>query len=337
MTQLPAAGFLFGLLAATAAAQTSIVLPPEYERAWGHNSSSTLGGNSTRTQMIFAQPVAPGTTIVGFGLRQAPRVVDLAAFVAEIEIRCSSTAAAPGALSETFANNIGSDEVVVLPRRTVIVPAAPANRSTGDFAEFEFTNPFVFGTNSNPNLCIELLVYGRANGAMWSTDRGFATPDGSARDAGIGCGPATIELALANAPPNTFATLLPSLDQKECGAGQLLPFPLSNYGGNPACAVLVGPTLGPVSYLTDATGAASHAFVVPPGIGRLGVGWQWSYLVPPTASNPLGLETTASHSTWIGPEVIVPHAQYVWNLFDVGATTGDAGVDSVPVVKLVTQ
>jgi len=345
---------LFALLtfAATAAAQTTMVLPAEYDRAWGRGSTSALGSNSTRTQMIFAQPFAIGTTVLGIGLRPTTSTVDRAAFTADIEVRLSSTAAVPGALSSTFANNVGSDEVIVLPRQMVNIPAMPANRGTGAFAPIVFTTPFVFGLNSNTNLNVELLVYGRSAGASWSTDRAFAATNGRTANAGLGCGAgtiaststggtyvagATVTITLAGAPASSLALLLPSFDMKEFSPGVLLPLPLAPFGTAPGCDLLVNPSLGSLAFVTSGTGTASSSLTLPAGLGQLGIGWQWVYNVPSTVSNPIGFETTANRSMWIGPEVVVPNAQYVWDLSNVNAVTGNATTDSVPIVQIMRQ
>jgi hypothetical protein len=286
---------LAALTASAPAQYTSRVLPADYDLAWGRGSSSVLGSNSTRTQMIFAQPFAPGTVVFGIGLRPTYSTVDRPAFTAEVEVRISSTAAVPGALSTTFANNVGSDETVALPRQMVAIPAMRANRGTGAFAQLLFPTPFVFGLNSNPNVNVEVLVYSRSTGASWSTDRGFAVTTGRAVVAGIGCGAATIAATSAN---GTYV------------------------GGATITVTLAG---------------ATHSFLVPAGFGQIGLGWQWGHLVPPTAVNPRGVEVTANLMTRLGPEIIVPHAQYVWDLTSASATTGNAATDSVPVVQFLTN
>ena len=337
------------LLALTtlAAAQRPIVLPPEYDLGWGQGSSSALGSNSTRTQMVFAQPFAANTPVHGVGLRPTASTVDRAAFTADVEVQMSSTPNAPGALSSTFASNVGSDMVVSFPRQMLNIPAMPANRSTGMFAQIPFATPFVFGTNANTNIMVDLFVYGRSTGASWSTDRGFASANGRAVNAGIGCGSATVTSAttggtyvagatltvsLASAPAATAAILVPSVNMREFAPGLALPFSLALLGGRTGCDILVAPTALTLPLVTSGSGAASLAFKVPAGIARVPTGWQWLYQVPPSAANPLGIETTANRFIRIGPEVIVPHAQYVWDLSNVNSATGSSTTDSVPVV-----
>lgn len=337
-------------LAAFSAAQTTLTLPAEYGPAWGRGSTSALGSNSTRTQMVFVAPFPAGTPILGVGLRPTTSTVDRAAFTADIEVKISSTAAAPGALSSTFANNVGSDEVVALPRQMYPIPAMPANRGTGQFAQIMFPTPFIFGTNGNPNINVELLVYGRSTGASWSTDRAFASANGRAVTAGIGCGSATVSststggtyvaganvtISLANAPATSLAFLVGSFNMKEFAPGVPLPFPLSTFGAAPGCDLLLNPALGANVFVTDGAGAASTSLALPAGFGQFGIGWQWLYMVAPTVGNPLGLESTANRHMWIGPEVVVPNAQYVWDLSNVNAATGNSTTDSVPVVQFI--
>lgn len=348
---------LAAVLASTAslAAQLppTLTLPAEYDLAWGRGSSAALGGNSTRTQHIFANPFPIGTPVFGVGFRATPTTVDRAAFTADIEIQMSSTTMVPGALSSTFAANVGTDMVVALPRQVVSIPAMPANRGTGYFAEVRFPVPFIFGTNSATNINVDLFVFGRSTGASWSTDRAFASNTGRAATAGIGCaGSATINssstggtyvagstigVTLAAAAPFAVAFLLPSFNQKDYGGGVPLPLDLSTLGAAAGCALLVDPALGPTTFVTDASGAASSSFTVPPGYGQFGLGWQWLYLVPSSPSNPLGLAATASRATWIGPETVTPRAQYVWDLSNVNATTGTSTTNSVPIIEFLLQ
>lgn len=342
-------------LTATAIAQSEIVLPPELELTWGQGSSSLLGGNSTRTQLVYANPFAAGTAVLSMGLRPTGSTTDRAAFTADIEIRVSSGPNAPGALDSMFANNIGSDEVVVLPQQSVNIPAMPANRSTGLFAEIPFQIPFVFGLNGNTNLVIEVLVFSRSAGASWSTERIFAGASGRAATVGIGCGSAsvgssstsvsgasyvggeTVDVTLTGATLNGIALLVPTLDQKDFAPALPLPFDLSLIGAGAGCDLLVAPQIGAQTFLTDPVGSATASITIPVTFGNSGIGFQWAYFVPPTAANPLGLETTANRSVFIGPRVAVPDEQYVWSLSNVAATTGTSTTDSCPVVKLTIQ
>ncbi len=349
MNRLP---LLSLLLAGYAGAQTSLFLPPEYERAWGRTSTSLLGNDQTRTQLVYASPFATGTVVTGIRLRAAATVVDRASFTADVEIRCSSGPNAPGALSSTFANNVGSDEIVVFPQQLVTIPAMPANRGTGTMVTFAFATPFVFGLNTNTNLVVEIKVFGRSAGATWGTDRAFAATNGRALTVGRGCGAGTISssssggtyvggstvaITLANAPANTIALLVPTLDQKEFAPGVPLPFDLSLIGAAPGCDLLVNPNVGALAFPADATGAASASVPIPAGFGRAGLGFQWAYLVQPSAQNPLGIETTANRAVWIGPEVCVPSYQYVWDLQSATTATGSSTTNSIPVAELVLQ
>jgi hypothetical protein len=338
------------LFAASAAAQTLLVLPAEYDRAWGRGSSSALGGSATRTQMVFANPFPVGTVILGIGLRDSTGALNDAAFTADVEITLSSTSATPGALSSTFASNVGSDALTVLPRQIVPIAAMPANRSTGLFAQIPFTTPFVFGLNAQPNILVDLKVFGRTGGAGWSTDRMFASTTGRAINTGIGCGAGTISststggtyvvgstvtITLAGAPANTFALLVYSFDQKEVAPGVLLPLNLGFLGAASNCDLMVNPSNSFTIHGVDGAGATSNAFVIPPGIGQQGVGVQWGYLVAPTPTNTLGLEITSNRTIWIGPEVGSPNAGYVYDLFSNTTLTGTANVNACPVVQFI--
>src|SRR5690606_26520204 len=208
------------------------------------------------------------------GFRPTASTSDRAAFTVDIEIQMSSTANVPGALSSTFANNVGSDMVVALPRQSVNVPAMPANRPTSQFARFPFAQPFVFGTNGNTNINVDVFLHGRSAGASWSTDRAFASSSGRATTAGIGCGTATvgssstrvtgnsyaggetISITISGATPTNPALLIPSIDMSEFVPGVPLPLDLSVYGAGTGCEMLVNSFLGSLPTVTDGAGSA---------------------------------------------------------------------------------
>ena len=338
------------LFAASAAAQTLLVLPAEYDRAWGRGSSSALGGSATRTQMVFANPFPVGTVILGIGLRDSTGALNDAAFTADVEITLSSTSATPGALSSTFASNVGSDALTVLPRQIVPIAAMPANRSTGLFAQIPFTTPFVFGLNGLTNLVIDIKVFGRSAGAQWATDRALASLSGRAVTTGVGCGAGTITststlgnyvvgsnltVALGNAPPGTLALLTYSFDQQEAATGVLLPLSLGAIGAAPNCDLMVNPSGGFSLYVADLFGAASQSFVVPPLVAHSGLGMQWGYFVPTTPSNSLGLEITANRTIWIGPEIVGPGAGCVYDASSSATPIGTVNANTVPIVQIV--
>lgn len=338
------------LCAANLAAQTSLVLPAAYQRAWGSPSNLVLGANSSRTQIVFARPFPIGTVLLGIGLRDSTGTADNPGFTADLEISVSSTAALPGALNVVFGGNVGSDVTTVLPRQLVAIAPMPANRSTGAFTPIPFTTPFVTGLNSQPNLLIDIKVFGRSAGAQWSTDRALASPAGRATTTGVGCGAGTITstsalgnyvvgsnltVELNNAPPGTLALLTYSFDQQEAAAGVLLPLSLGSIGAAPNCDLMVNPSGGFSLYVADLLGAASQSFVVPPLAAHSGVGMQWGYFVPTTPANPLGLEITANRTIWIGPEFVGPAAGCVFDVSSSASPIGTPSATTVPIVQIV--
>ena len=333
-------------LASSALAQSSLVLPAGYEYAWGRTSSAALGGPSTRTQMIFVNPFPAGTVITGIGLRPTTSIIDQPAFTATVEIRVSSTSATPGALSSTWGNNVGNDEVVVLPQQTVTIPAMPANRGTGAFGDITFATPFTFGLNGNTNICVDLLVYGLVGGSDWSTDRAFAATSGRAANHGMGCNNATvgststngtyvdgstINFTVSGGPPSTLMLLALSVNQKEPAPGFPAPFPLSLIGAAPGCDLMVPLDILQLA-ITDGAGACASPLTIS-GLSQFGFGAQWLALVPPTVPNPAGIETLRTRAVWIGPEPVAPNAGYVYHLSNVNSATGTATTNAAPVVK----
>ena len=174
------------------------------------------------------------------------------------------------------------------------------------------------------NVCVNAILPFWANTSIDATSSNNGP--GGAYTAG-----STVDIDLTGAAPNSLAVLFPSLNMSEFPPGNPLPFDLSALGAAAGCDLLVSPELEGFGFPTDGAGNANFSTSIPTGVGEVGIGWQWVYQVPPTASNPLGIETTANETTFIGPRVATPNAQYVWDLFDVNATTGNATTDSCPV------
>jgi hypothetical protein len=122
---------------------------------------------------------------------------------------------------------------------------------------------------------------------------------------------------------------------KEVVLGLLLPIDLSLIGSAAGCALLLNPSEGVDAFFADGAGAAAGSFTIPLALSRFGLGWQWGSFVTPTPANTLGVEVTNERHTWIGPEVVVPNAQYVWDLSNVNAVTGNSTTDSVPILQFL--
>ena len=338
--------------AATLGAQTFSTLPVEYERAWGRASLGLFSAAQGRYQVAYASPFAPGTTITGIGIRRAPLTEDRPGFTVDLEIRASSGPNAPGGLSGTFANNVGSDELVVLPQQTITIPAMPANRGPGEFASIPFQVPFVFGTNGNSNLVFEIRVFGISSFLSWETDAVQAATQGRAVNVGTQCGfgkiwsgsgsgiyvgGSTLSLRLIDASANSVALLIPALDLKEFVPGVLLPFSMTAIGAGPGCDLMVNPELGALALPTSAMGVANATVPIPSWFGQAGLGFQWAYLVPPTATNPLGLELTNVRAVFIGPEVCEPVVGQVQAVGSPSLPSGLANTGSAPILQITTQ
>jgi hypothetical protein len=84
-------------------------------------------------------------------------------------------------------------------------------------------------------------------------------------------------------------------------------------------------------------GVANATVPIPAWFGRAGLGFQWAYLVPPTAANPLGLELTNVRSVWVGPEVCEPVVAQLQALGYPFPSEGLANTGSAPILQITTQ
>ena len=101
-------------------------------------------------------------------------------------------------------------------------------------------------------------------------------------------------------------------------------------------AIGVGVIVAIVIVMRKLAGANKIWLTIIGAVAFMMVGFQWIYNVPSSLSNPLGFETTGVRSIWVGPEVVTPNAQYVWDLSNVNNATGNATTNSVPVVRFTT-
>lgn len=334
------------VLAASAAAQTSRVLPDDsLENVWAGNNGTGVGYATQNgiSQNLYIAPFSVGSSVQGVGFRRTATTVDFPSFTIDFEISLSSTPADLATLSSTFANNRGSDHTAVLPRQMINIPARAANSAPSSF----FTLPTTPWTFAGPNLLIECKSYGTGNVTAWRMDRCFErTTVGEAINWGQSCstatvastggtpayvGGSTVTLTLAGAAATQPAIALLGFDLNRAFGALPLPYDLGTLGMT-GCTLLVDP-LAQLATATDGAGAASVALPIPSaGATGLGFGLQWLY-ADPAASNPLGLVTTTARLVRVGP-LICPN-RYVWDLSNVNAVTGSLQAGG-PVANVIT-
>lgn len=156
-------------LAGTARAQLVAVSPAD--RADLEGSSFThfpIGRASARMQTLHAD-VPGGTLLSGHAYRrdavQVRGVVD--GFVSDLQVTLSMSPNAPTQASSTFANNVGANATVVLPRTLVTFP--PTSRPPLDpSGAFDLTIPYAVPFLVPPQggtLCVDVEVFGSQSAA----------------------------------------------------------------------------------------------------------------------------------------------------------------------------
>lgn len=152
------------------AAQTSQTVSP-LDRATLEGSSFThlpIGRASARLQTLHAD-IPGGTVLSGHGYRrdatQVRGLVD--GFTCELQVTLSIAPNQPMQASPTFANNVGTNPVVVLPRQFITFPAT--NRPAVDPATtFELAIPYQVPFTMPAGggvLCVDIEVFGNVGTA----------------------------------------------------------------------------------------------------------------------------------------------------------------------------
>ncbi len=158
------------------AAQTPTVSPAD--RATLEGATFThfpLGRFDCRMQTLHAD-VPGGTVIAGHGYRRdaAGLYGDSPAFVSELEVTISMSPNAPDQAAGTFASNVGSNPVVVLPR-TPISFQANTRPAIDPAPQFDFLvpyqTPFVVPAGGG-TVCVDVTVYGNSVGG--AQDQNFS-------------------------------------------------------------------------------------------------------------------------------------------------------------------
>jgi hypothetical protein len=312
---------------ATAPAQVNPVVPPEYTNMWGGNNGSGVGfGTSTnRVQALYIAPVNPNTVLFGVGFRRTVGTSASSAFSVNMTVSFSSTTRTLSTLSSTFATNVGTDATVIF-NGVLKVPAMPANVSAASFVTIPASKPWLY---KGPNLLVEAQTGTYVTGTGVRMDRCFErSTAGQAMSFGQGCGSATIGSTGAYMPGNSFSITLSGAPARQpvlpiigLNSGTGIPMDLTPIGMT-GCQMLTNMDLPQPFMITDASGAASMGpYQVPnvPGIGGLGVAFQWLY-ADPSAGNPLKALATGGRLVHLGP--IICKNRYVYSFTSATNPTG---------------
>lgn len=189
--------FVLPLLAGALAAQSAPQAVSPLDRAALEGSSFThfpLGRASARMQTLH-RDVPGGTVITGHAYRRDAAGVrgQVDAFSVDLQVTLSIAPNLPTQTSTTFANNVGANPVVVLPRTIVSFPATQRPQldpsPTFDLA-IPYATPFVMPA-AGGTLCVDVEVFGNSSAAGPNTnlsvylDAHENYPDGRAEQIGF--------------------------------------------------------------------------------------------------------------------------------------------------------
>ena len=148
---------MLGLSADATAHEVLLVVPPGFDNVEGDDLqlSSPPPPNGVRAQHVQPAPDFSGlpeghNTIVSMSFRPDKTVTSFNTTNLHFELRLSTTSAAPGTLSLTFADNVGTDETVVysgpITWETDGAGGPPDGPRPFDYL-IEFQTPFVYDPN----------------------------------------------------------------------------------------------------------------------------------------------------------------------------------------------
>lgn len=304
------------LLAGALAAQTPIPVPSSHLTMEGTASTNVPFGRSTPTRvqyaydaMLFSGPV----TITGVQFRLDGGAVAPNKTV-DCEISMSTLPLPLVQLSTQFSQNRGTDEVNVLPRQILTLPAQASGATPNPYlAPVTFATPFSYDP-ANGGLVMEIVVFGQPPGA-YSLDVTYVCsspmqPVGPTSCLQSNGQPLGVESATTGVQwgrpwvtraydmvPGSIALM--ALGTRETGtwAGLQLPQDLGVVGAS-GCFVSIDVA---VSFFDTAAndGTASFPFAIPNNPQLLGEWLRFQGAVFDAAANPLGLVTSQAQKVQI--------------------------------------
>jgi hypothetical protein len=189
---------LFILMFAVAVHAGTIVAPNGLENVEGDTSAIGLfgGGSSSRTQVIYSSQQftslpREGVYITALRFRMDGQYADSFSASPELEIRMSTTLRNPNGLSADWADNIGANETVVVPRS--FVPISSGSPRLGGPNSFSIEIPFPTRFRYLPtegNLLMDARVFSAAG--TRNLDWKFGDADGVS----VAVGPLSLSSAI---------------------------------------------------------------------------------------------------------------------------------------------
>lgn len=331
-------------------AQAQLVLPASHAQREGTASTNTPFGRSTasRVQCLYDGSLFAGAgTITAIAFRLDGDQTALQKQV-DCEIRMSTSARSLVAMAADFASNRGVDEVVVLPRQIITLPAVSTVATPSPMpAPIALPVPFHYDPANGP-LLLEIAVFQLPPGAyvldatyVCDSPEVLVGPPACAPQQGLSLrvestttqviwGRPWIARAL-DAPPG--ANVVFALGTTDVGTWAGLPLPVAlDSIGAPGCFVSID--ANELYYQTaGADGTAVFAFTVPNRPELLGYWAHFQAGVYAPQFNALGLITSQAK------KVQVCGFEPVARLWSNGtaATIGNLEIGTAPVIQVTVQ
>lgn len=194
------AGIIAGVLPKTGARAATVVAPNENTSVSGRGAGSLFEAPGLRFQLVYdsgefvdSMPLGGFIDQVSFRLNESEED-PLAGTIGSVEIRMSTSANPGTALSLKYQENVGSDELLVLPPTSVSYSAQPAlfDRPNPFDIKFNLAQRFPYNPNSG-SLLLDFFVHEPSNRTLTldNTDRdanaiiGFAALTTAGRHMGM--------------------------------------------------------------------------------------------------------------------------------------------------------
>jgi hypothetical protein len=314
------------VFAVSSAAQTSAIVPPSHAALEGTTGTNVPFGRSTPTRvqcaydaMLFAAPVV----VTEIALRPDGGVMP-AGKIVDCEIRMSTMPLPLVQMSTSFAANRGADEVVVLPRQLLALPAAvQVGTPSPLLPPIPLSVPFAYDPAAGA-LLVEIVVHAQPPGA-YSLDATYvcSSPE-------VAIGPPWVARVLDAAPGAVVLFVVGTVESGSVG-GLVLPQDLAIVGA-PGCMLSID-VAGSWYTIAAGDGTGSFPFVLDNSPSSLGQWIRFQGATLDASANALGIVTSQAKKVQVcGWEPVAR----VWSS-GVLATAGTREIGVAPVLRLSIQ
>ncbi len=341
---------VLAVLLSLASGQSPLVVPSSHAAAEGTTSTNVPFGRSTptRVQSVYDSLLFQGPcTITGLRLRLDGGATTAGKLV-DCEIRMSTMPHAMTAMGPVFAQNRGADEIIVLARQLLQLPAGGTAAVPQSFLPVvALSQSFSYDPALGP-LLIEVVVFGQPPGA-YPLDATYVCTSTAAAVGPPACVPAVgnplrVESAstqvlwgrpwlarVLDAPAGAMVTLV--LGSRDSGsfAGWSLPQDLASVGA-PSCYLSID--MGAAFFQTAlGDGSALFTLAIPNQPALIGASFFFQAGAASPGANALGIVTSQARS------ISVCGLEPVARVWSSGVTdaVGVLEIGTAPVLELQLQ